>query len=69
MPLAVANFDRRIHSTVCAVVIKRPFKVSEVLGDVGDRDRLARFLVNLRTAYRSYVEEARRLARAAATSG
>ena len=69
VPLAVANFDRRIHSTVCAVVIKRPFKVSEVLGDVGDRDRLARFLVNLRTAYRSYVEEARRLARAAATSG
>ena len=69
VPLAVANFDRRIHSTVCAVVIKRPFKVSEVLGDVGDRDRLARFLANVRTAYRSYVEEARRLARAAAASG
>ena len=69
VPLAVANFDRRIHSTVCTVVIKRPFKVSEVLGDVGDRDRLARFLVNVRTAYRSYVEEARRLARAAAASG
>ena len=68
VPLAVANFDRRIHSTVCAVVIKRPFKVSEVLDDVGDRDKLARFLVNARTAYRSYVEEARRLARAAAAS-
>ena len=69
VPLAVANFDRRIHSTVCAVVIKRPFKVSEVLGDVGDRDQLARFLANVRTAYRSYVEEARRLARSAAASG
>ena len=69
VPLAVANFDRRIHSTVCAVVIKPPFKVSEVLDDVGDRDRLARFLVNIRTAYRSYVEEARRLARAAAAAG
>ena len=66
VPLAVANFDRRIHSTVCAVVIKRPFKVSEVVGDVTDRDRLARFLDNVRTAYRSYVEEARRLARSAA---
>ena len=69
VPLAVANFDRRIHSTVCAVVIKRPFKVSEVVGDVTDRDRLARFLDNVRTAYRSYVEEARRLARSAAASG
>ena len=35
VPLAVANFDRRIHSTVCTVVIKRPFKVSEVLGTSG----------------------------------
>ena len=69
VPLAVANFDRRIHSTVCAVVIKRPFKVSEALGNIGDRDDLARFLARLRTAYRSYVEEARRLARAAAASG
>ena len=69
VPLAVANFDRRIHSTVCAVVIKRPFKVSEVLDDFGDRDKLARFLGNVRTAYRSYVEEARRLARAAAAKG
>ena len=69
VPLAVANFDRRIHSTVCAVVIKRPFKVSEVLDDIGDRERLARFLVNVRAAYRSYVEEARRLARSAAASG
>ena len=69
VPLAVANFDRRIHSTVCAVVIKRPFRISEALDDVNDRDELARFLVKLRAAYRSYVEEARRLARAAALSG
>ena len=69
VPLAVANFDRRIHSTVCAVVIKKPFKVSEALDDIGDREKLARFLVSVRTAYRSYVEEARRLARSAAASG
>ena len=55
---AVAHFDRRIHSTVCAAAIKPPFKVSEVCA----------FLVNLRKTYHGYVEEARRLAGTAARS-
>ena len=67
VPIAVANFDRRIHSTVCTAIIKPPFKVSDVLDDVEDRDKLRRFLFSLREIFASYVEEARRLARARAT--
>ena len=66
VPIAVANFDRRVHATVCAALIKPPFKVSEALGDPGDRDRLRRFLIDLRETYVSYVAEARRLAGARA---
>ena len=66
VPIAVANFDRRIHSTVCAAIIKPPFKVSEVLPDVADREQLRRFLRRLREIFASYVEEARRLARSGA---
>ena len=64
VPIAVANFDRRIHSTVCTAIIKPPFKVSDVLPDVADKERLRRFLRRLREIFASYVEEARRLARA-----
>ena len=66
VPIAVANFDRRIHSTVCTAIIKPPFKMSEVLPDVADKDQLRRFLLRLRQIFASYVEEARRLARARA---
>ena len=66
VPIAVAHFDRRIHSTVCAAVIKPPFRVSEVLRDPRDREQLRAFLVDLRETYRGYVAEARRLADAAA---
>ena len=66
VPIAVANFDRRIHSTVCTAIIKPPFKVSDVLDDVEDQDQLRRFLLRLREIFASYVEEARRLARARA---
>lgn len=63
VPIAVANFDRRIHSTACAAIVKPPFKVSSVLSDPDDRDELRRFLNRLRETFASYVEEARRLAR------
>lgn len=66
VPIAVANFDRRIHSTACTAIIKPPFKVSDVLPDVADKDQLRRFLLRLREIFASYVEEARRLARAQA---
>ena len=66
VPIAVANFDRRIHSSVCTAIIKPPFKMSDVLQDVEDRGQLRRFLFSVREIFASYVEEARRLARARA---
>ena len=68
VPIAVAHFDRRIHSTVCAAVIEPPFKVSQVLRDSHDRQQVRAFLVNLRKTYHGYVEEARALAGTAAKS-
>ncbi len=68
VPIAVAHFDRRIHSTVCAAVIKPPFKVSDVLPDPRDREQVRAFLVDLRKTYHGWVEEARRLASAAVRS-
>ena len=66
VPIAVANFDRRVHATVCAALIKPPFKVSDFLGDPRDRERLQRFLVTLRETYVLYVAEARQVAGARA---
>ena len=68
VPVAVAHFDRRVHSTVCAAVIKPPFRVSDVLPDPRDRERMRDFLIDLRETYRGWVDEARRLADAAAKS-
>ena len=68
VPIAVAHFDRRIHSTVCAAVIKPPFRASDVLPDPGDREQVRAFLVDLRKTYHGWVEEARRLANAAVRS-
>ena len=69
VPIAVANFDRRVHSTACAAIVKPPFKVSSVLPDPHDRDELRRFLNRVREAFASYVEEARRLAARGGTRG
>lgn len=68
VPIAVAHFDRRIHSTVCAALIKPPFRVSDALRDPRDREQLRAFLVDLRKTYHGWVQEARKLADAAAKS-
>ena len=62
VPIAVANFDRRIHATTCAALIKPPFKVSDRVPDLGDRDALSRFLEDLRRTFTTWVKEARALA-------
>ena len=62
VPIAVANFDRRVHSTVYAVVIKPPFRLSDVMQDPRDPTELQTFLVDYQTVYARYVREARALA-------
>ena len=66
VPMAVANFDRRVHSTVYAVVIKPPFRISEVVTNPQNPQEMRRFLLEYQLTYTTYVREARELAREAA---
>ncbi len=63
VPIAVAHFDRRVHSTVYAAIIKPPFKMSSVVSDPTDPTQLRAFLAEYHETYTAYVEEARQLAR------
>jgi hypothetical protein len=64
VPIAVANFDKRLRNATLAVVIKPPFRISEYV-DVRQRDDLTAFLRDYRVTYREYVREAQHLADAA----
>ena len=61
VPIAVANFDKRLRHTTLAAVIKPPFYISDHV-DVTNRESLAAFLADYRDTYRSHVEEAQSLA-------
>ena len=66
VPVAVANFDKRINQNVFSLTIKKPFRVSERVEDPGEnKDRLFEFVREYGNAYRTYVEEAAALARRA----
>lgn len=58
VPIALANFDKRLNHTTFAAVIKEPFKISERLEDPNDKAEMAAFLEAYRKEYRMYVEEA-----------
>jgi CRP-like cAMP-binding protein len=64
VPIAVANFDKRLKHNAFAAVIHEPFRISDRC-DPGDKESLAAFLDDYRTVYRGYVEEAMTLAQAA----
>ncbi len=59
VPIAIANFDKRINQSVLSVVIKKPFRISEILnGNKDSREMLFEFLSGYREKYRSYISEA-----------
>ena len=58
VPIALANFDKRLNHTTFAAVIKEPFKISDRLEDPDDKEEMAAFLEAYRKEYRMYVEEA-----------
>ncbi len=59
VPIAVANFDKRINQHVFSLVIKKPFRISERVENPGtNKDGLEKFLTEYRNEYREYVEEA-----------
>lgn len=64
--MAVANFDRRAHSTIYAVLIKPSFRISEVIADPEDSEKMRCFLRDYQHEYATQVTEARELARQAA---
>ncbi len=61
VPIAVANFDRRLKHSAFAAVIHEPFRVSERCIPQ-HKQSLANFLDELRDSYRAYVAKAAALA-------
>jgi hypothetical protein len=59
VPVAVANFYRRLNHTALGLVVKRPFRVSDRVRNADDPLALRRFLLRLQGRYRGYVREAR----------
>ncbi|OHX66437.1 1-acyl-sn-glycerol-3-phosphate acyltransferase [Flammeovirga pacifica] len=63
VPVAIAFFDKRISKTQLGVVVKKPFRLSEVLDkNKPFKDELRAFLTRYSKQYRSYVQEAIALA-------
>ena len=58
IPIAIANFERRMNNNPLGVVIEKPFKLSDRVKDVKDKAEMAEFLEAFRKEYRGYVEEA-----------
>ena len=66
VPIAVANFDKRINQNVFSLTIKKPFKISDHVRNPGDnKEKLFEFIKEYGTEYRKYVEEAVGLAKRA----
>jgi CRP-like cAMP-binding protein len=66
VPVAVANFDKKLSRTVVAAVVQEPFRLSEKVPDPDDDDALAAFVKAYGEGFRPYVEEAIGLAEGAA---
>jgi len=68
VPMAIANFDKRVNKNVFAMVIKKPFRISDYVKDPeNNTEELFRFLENYRNEFRGYVEEAIELAESEAS--
>ncbi|SOE24027.1 1-acyl-sn-glycerol-3-phosphate acyltransferase [Spirosomataceae bacterium TFI 002] len=61
VPIAVANFDKRLNRTQFSAVIKEPFRLSDRIENVNDREEMNTFLSDLRNSFQNYVKEAQEL--------
>ena len=61
VPIAVANFDKRLTRTTTAAIVFPPFRLSERLAGSGDQ-ALFDFVATLQAQYRDHVREAIELA-------
>ena len=62
VPIAVANFDKRVDHTIYSVVIKPAFKLSSKV-NIKEKGALTAFLKNYQIQYKEYVNEASQLAK------
>ena len=62
VPVAVANFDKRLTVTTTAAIVFPPFRLSDRVEDLNDRQAMFDFVNQLQTDYRDYVRQAIALA-------
>jgi hypothetical protein len=63
VPIAVANFDKKLTRTVTAAVVHEPFRLSDVLADPSDERSLLAFINHqLCPRFRGWVRVAAALA-------
>lgn len=63
VPIAVANFDKRLTRTTTAAIVYPAFRLSEEVARTADDAALVEFVNRLQVKYRHYVEAAIELAR------
>jgi 1-acyl-sn-glycerol-3-phosphate acyltransferase len=67
VPIAVANFDKKLTRTATAAVVHQPFRLSDAVADPSDEPSLLKFLnSHLHPRFRRWVLEAAELAGSAA---
>jgi CRP-like cAMP-binding protein/1-acyl-sn-glycerol-3-phosphate acyltransferase len=67
VPIAVANFDKKLTRTVTAAVVHEPFRLSDVVADPSNEPALLAFINHrLHPRFRGWVREAAQLAGSAA---
>lgn len=62
VPIAIANFDKKMSSTTLVAVIQKPFYLSEFVTKPYDDDRLFDFIDSYQKKFVKYVKDAVRLA-------
>ncbi len=62
VPIAVANFDKKLTTTTVAAIVGEPFRISERLPNPVDNETLFAFVDELQRGYRSLIDEAVELA-------
>ena len=62
VPIAVANFDKRLTRTTTAAIVFQPFRLSEQLTRADDDRALFEFIAILQDRFKNYVQQAIKLA-------
>lgn len=61
VPIAVANFDKKLTSTTLVAVVHQPFRISSHIGTDPSPDALREFVRDYQQTFHGYVQEARAL--------